>query len=320
MDSKTVKLLQTAGKVAAQVRRETAILLSKPGVSFLEAMDTAEKRILQLGGQIAWAQFAVNDVAAHDCAEENDPRRTQEGDLVKVDIGVHLEGYIADNAMTVMVEEDSKGKGKNSVGEKNEENNLLQKDLIKASQNSLKAAIKLVRPGVQLWELGEAQYSEAEKMGFTTIKNLCGHTLEKYKVHAGISIPTFNNKEKTELQEGQQIAIEPFVTNGEGYVKDKGKAQVFMMEKERNARSPYARKIVEQVKPRNGLPFTLRDLTRNMGKGAAALGLKELQQMDIVRAYPPLAERSGGMVAQFEHSMIVKEKPVVYTRHEDDGW
>jgi len=306
MDPETIQLLQKAGKVTSQVRRETAAKLQKPGTSFLEAMDYAENRIIQLGGQIAWAQMAVNDVAAHFCPEEDDTQVSQEGQLIKVDIGTHLEGWIADNAMTVAV-------GKSS------ENKELS-NLIKASQNALKAAIKLVRPGVQLWELGEAQYSEAEALGFTTVKNLCGHTIERYKVHAGISIPTYNNKDKTEIQAGWQVALEPFVTNGDGLIKEKGKATVFMIEKEKNARTPYARKILEDMKPRNGLPFTTRWLTRKLGKGAAALGLRELQQVRAIESYPLLVERSGGMVAQFEHSMVVGKKTVVYTRHEDDEW
>lgn len=303
MSPEILQLLLKAGKVASQVRRETALKLQKPGTSFLEAMDYAENRIFHLGGQIAWAQMAVNDVAAHFCPEEDDIQVSKEGDIIKVDIGVHLDGWIADNAMTV------------AVGKSTE-----YKDLITASQNALKSAIKLVRPGVQLWELGEAQYSEAEALGFTTVKNLCGHTIEHYKVHAGISIPTYNNKDKTEIQEGWQVALEPFVTNGDGLIKEKGKATVFMVEKEKNARSPYARKILEDVKPRNGLPFTTRWLSRKFGKGATALGLRELQQLGIIKSYPPLAEVANGMVAQFEHSMIVKDKPLVYTRHEDDEW
>src|SRR3989338_6700230 len=303
MDKDTINKLLKAGKVAAQVRREGAKKLSVVGTSYLEVMDYCEQRILQLGGEIAWAQYGLNDVAAHDCPTEETKETTKEGELVKVDIGVHLDGWIADNAMTVEVGSSQK-----------------YYYLIRASQNALKAAIKLVRPGCPLWQLGEAQYSEAEALGFTTVKNLCGHTLERYKVHAGISIPTYNNKDKTEIQAGWQVAIEPFVTNGDGLIKEKGKATVFMAEKEKNARTPYARKILEEMKPRNGLPFTTRWLTRKFGKGAAALGLRELQQLGIVKSYPPLAEVANGMVAQFEHSMIVQDKALVYTRHDDDEW
>jgi methionyl aminopeptidase len=302
MDEQTFQKCIKAGKIASKVRREGASKFV-PGASALEVMDFCEKRIVELGGGIAWAQMAINDVAAHFCPEEDDTTKLKEGDVVKIDIGVHIDGWIADNAMTV------------EVGSTNE-----YKDMIKASQNALKEAIKLVRPGVQLWELGEAQLSEAEALGFTTVKNLSGHTIDQYKVHAGISIPTFKSKNKTELQEGWQIAIEPFVTNGNGMIKEKGKATIFMMNKERGVRSPYARKIIDFVKPLKGLPFTTRWMTKKFGRGGTALGLRELERLEVVNSYAPLAEVSKGIVTQFEHSMIVKDKPLVYTRHEDDEW
>ncbi len=295
MDPDIHQKILKAGKIAAQVRDEGAAKFVV-GASCLEVMDFCEKRILELGGGIAWVQMAINDVAAHYCPEENDERTLQEGDLVKIDVGVHVDGWLADTAQCV------------EVGSSDE-----CKDMIKAEQNALYAAIKLATPGRHLWELGEAQYSEAEVMGFTTVKNLSGHTLGRWKTHAGISIPTFNNKDKTELRENMQIAIEPFITAGDGIVKDKGKATVFMVVRDGGVRTPYARKILEQVKPQNGLPFTTRWLSRKMGRGAAALGLRELERVGIVKSYPPLAEITGRKVAQWEHSMIVRDKALVYT-------
>ena len=125
MDQEIINKLVKAGKVAAEVRREGAIKLSKPGASFREVMDYCEERVIKLGGELAWAEMALNDVAAHYCPEEEDNSVSQEGDLIKIDIGVHQEGYIADNAMTVIV-------GKNKE----------YQNMIKASQNALKAALK----------------------------------------------------------------------------------------------------------------------------------------------------------------------------------
>ncbi len=292
-----------AGRIGGQVRREGVARICE-GTTYLEVMDYCERRIVELGGGIAWAQMAVNDIAAHYCPEQDDVGVFKVGDLVKIDIGVHIDGYIADNAMTVEV---------GSV-------TGVRQELIKTSQNALRAAIKLVRPGVQLWELGEAQTSETEKAGFQIVRNLAGHSIEQYRVHAGISIPTYNSKEKTQLVEGMQIAIEPFITNGVGLIKEGNNPSIFMVANKRMPRSPYARKILEQVAPQNGLPFTTRWLTRTLGKGPALLGLRELLREGIVRAYPPLPEVKGGLVAQFEHSMIVKDKTLVYTRHEDDTW
>ncbi len=303
MDDLTIQKILKAGKVAAIVRREGALKLQKPGTSYLEVMDYCEKRIEELGAGIAWAQMAVNDVAAHFCPLEDDTAVSQEGQLIKVDIGTHVDGYIADNAMTV------------EVGKSHE-----HKDLIKAAQNALKAAVKLVEPGRTLAELGEAQMSEAQALGFTTVRNLCGHTIDHYQVHGGVSIPSFNNKEKKTIQEGWQVAIEPFVTPGDGLIKEKGQATIFMMRKNANARSPNARKIIDDMKDRNSLPFTTRWVSRKYGKGAAALGIRELLQNKVVTPYPPLAEISQSMVSQFEHSMIVGKKTTVYTRHEEDEW
>ncbi len=300
MDPEIQKKLLRAGKIAAQVRKEGAARLAVPGTSFLKVMDYCEERIKKLNGEIAWAQMAVNETAAHFCPADDDQSVSKVGDVIKVDIGVHLDGYIADTAMAVEVD------------------STKYTEMIKAAQKALKAAIKIARPGTAYWELGEAQSSEAEALGFTTVKNLSGHTLGRYQIHAGFNIPSYNNKDKNELKEDDVIAIEPFVTDGQGMIKEKGTATIFMVEKEKGVRSPYARKILEEVKPLKGLPFTTRWLTRKIGKSAAALGLRELLQSNIIRAYPPLVEVSGGIVAQAEHSVIIKDKPLVYTKLEDD--
>lgn len=298
MNAEIQKKLLKAGKIAAQVRREGILKLAQPGASFVEVMDYCENKIKQLGGEIAWVQMAVNETAAHYCPTDEDKSVSKEGDVIKIDVGVHLDGYMADTATTVEVASEE------------------YKDMIKAAQNALKAALKIAKPGTKLYELGEAQISEAEAFGFTTIKNLSGHSLGRYIIHAGINIPSYNNKDKTELKEGSHIAIEPFVTNGHGMIKEKGTATVFMLEKEKGVRSPYAKKILQEVKPLNGLPFHIRWLTRKFGRGGAALGLRELERIGAVRAYPPLVEVSGGIVAQEEHSVIVKDNPIVYTKEE----
>ncbi|MBI2662086.1 type II methionyl aminopeptidase [Candidatus Woesearchaeota archaeon] len=300
MDKEILGSYIKAGKVAAQVRKEGLKKLAIPDTSFLEVMDYCEKRIIELKGQIAWAQLAVNEVAAHYCPEEDDTSVSKEGQLIKIDVGVHINGYIADTAATVEV-----GSSKQ------------YKDYITAAQNALKAAMKLARPGTPLYQLGEAQISEAEALGFTTVKNLSGHTLNQYKVHGGTSIPAYNNKDKRELQDNEVIAIEPFVTNGTGLIKERNPATIFMVEQLRSSRSLYGKKILESVKSQNGLPFTTRWLTRTLGKTPTLLGLKQLQQERIIQAYPPLVEVSKGMVAQFENSMIVKDTPIVYTKEED---
>ena len=104
LDQETIAKIRKAGKIASQVRREGALKLQVPGTSYLETMDYCEQRIIQLGGGIAWAQMAMNDMAAHYCPPQDDLSMSKEGDVLKIDIGVHVDGYIADNAMTVIVQ------------------------------------------------------------------------------------------------------------------------------------------------------------------------------------------------------------------------
>jgi len=301
MDEEIETNLIRIGKIAAQARRDCAKRCVE-GASYKEILDQAEEYIVKEGGIVTWAQMSKNEAAAHYCPTDEEDLTCEQGDVIKIDIGVDWDGYIADNAMTVAINTDE------------------YNDMMKASQNALKASMKLVRPGVKLWELGEAQASEVEAMGFKTIKNLSGHNLEQNKVHAGITIPSYNNNDNTELEEGMQIAIEPFVTSGEQLIQEKGDATIFMEVNKRPVRSPYARKLLTEIKTHNGLPITTRWLTRKFGKPATTLGMRELLQSNVIRGYPPLVSVSNDIITQFEHSAIVKDKPIVYTRHEDDEW
>jgi len=294
MDQALFAIYKKAGAIAGQVREE-AVAKCIPGATYIDVLDWCEARIIELGGSVAWAQLNPTTTAAHFCPTLTDNPVIVEGDLLKLDIGVHIDGYIADTAISIQV--DTKE----------------YSDMIKASQNALDAAIKLARPGTTLSDIGAAQISEAEAMGFTTIKNLCGHTLGRYEVHSGISIPSFNNGDSRILEADMTIAIEPFITTGDGFIKESGAPTVFMQVNNRQTRSPFGRKVFMEIKKYNGLPVTNRYF-KSLGTGAN-VGLKDLLRQDIIRGYPPLVEVSGAPVAQSEHSIIVADTPIVYTRY-----
>jgi methionyl aminopeptidase len=294
MEEALLAIYKKVGSVAGQVREE-AVAKCVPGATYVDVLDWCEARILELGGNVAWAQMNPTTTAAHFCPTLQDNPTIKEGDLLKLDLGVHIDGYLADTAISIQVDTTE------------------YSDLIKASQNGLKAAIKIATPGTKLSDIGAAQYSEAEALGFTTVKNLCGHTLGQYEVHSGISIPSFDNGDDRILEEDMTIAIEPFVTNGEGFIKESGEATIFMQANTRQTRSPFGRKVFAEIKKRNGLPVTNRDF-KALGSGANA-GLKDLLRQDIIRGFPPLIEVSNAPVAQSEHSIIVGDKPIVYTEY-----
>lgn len=290
------ELLKKAGKIVAQVREETVKIIVE-GAKFLDIINFAEDKIKELGGEVAWVQLSPTTTAAHFCPTlDNNPVCTK-GDLLKLDVGVHIEGNIADTAISVQIDTNE------------------YDDLIQCSEEALEETLKLVKPGVMLRELGAKQTEIAEKYGYKIVRNLSGHSLGDYLVHSGLTVPTFDNNNETKLKEGDVIAIEPFITTGAGLIEEKGKAVVFMEVSGKPTRSTYGRKLLPYIKARNGLPFTENDLLKEFSKVIVTIGLRDLVKDRILQPYAPLVEIANKPVAQTEHSCIVtSEGNIVYTK------
>ena len=286
------KLLQ-AGRIAADVR-EFLRQEAKPGVKLLELANRGEGRIISLGGKPAFpVNLSLNHIAAHYTPSMDDEAVFTEQDILKIDVGVHVDGYIADTACTVGFDD----------------------ELIKASREALDAAIKVCAPGVRVCEIGRAVCEVIESHGYSPIRNLSGHSLEQYNLHAGTSIPNFMNSSKVFLEEGEVVAIEPFATTGIGKVKEGKPSGIFKFEKPRPVRSPEARKLMEFIsKKYYTLPFARRWLA---SMPANILNLSILEKEGVVSQYPELPEESRGLVSQAEHTIIIADKPVVTTKKED---
>ena len=284
-----------AGTIASQALYYGKSLL-KPGVKVVDVLDKIELKITELGGKPAFpAQISLNEVAAHHCAELSYNVELQD-QVIKLDVGVHIDGYIADNALSV----DLSGK---------------YPELIKASKEALDAAIKTVRPGVKLGDIGKTVHEVITSYGYAPVRNLSGHGLGHYKIHTAPSIPNFDNHNSTALKEGMAIAIEPFASMGSGMIQERPPASVFTFVKDAGVRDPITRNILKEIKTYNGLPFAKRWLERKFGSAKASFALRNLERLECLYAHPPLVDK--GMVSQFEHSMIVKDKPLVFTRYEE---
>ena len=197
---------------------EYARTLIKEGSKVLEIANEIEKKIIKEGGKIAFpVNISINEVAAHYTPDINDPLTLKQGDIVKVDIGVHIEGYICDRAFSVC------------VGEKGHE-------LIRAAEEALKEALKLTKPGTKVFEISKVVEEVVASFGFNPVRNLSGHGLERYIQHADPIIPNGNNNIQTELKEGQVIAMEVFTTNGLGWVKDSFPILIYGLQAERPVR------------------------------------------------------------------------------------
>lgn len=293
MEEDTLNKYLQAGRICAEARTYGAGLI-KPGASILEVNKLTEAKIRQLGGEPAFpVQISVNHVAAHYCPDPDDATAFKEGDVCKLDLGVHVDGYIADTAITV------------DLGD--------HKELVQASREACEAAVKLVAPGVPVSELGKAIQEVIQSYGFAPIRNLGGHGLGRFIIHDhSISIPNYDNSDPTELEEGMVIAIEPFATAGQGMVQEQSASNIYSHTQKKPVRNPYARKVQDEIAKYGGLPFTTHWLS--LPQKAAEMGLRELTAVGAVEAYPPLTEVQKGLVSQHEHSVIVGKKSIVYTR------
>ena len=284
-----------AGKIAAEALQYGKSLI-KVGTKIIDILDKVEEKILADGGEIAFpAQISLNEAAAHACSDLNDQTVLSEEHVIKLDVGVHVNGRIADNALTV----DLSGK---------------YDSLVKASREALNNALEIIKPGVSLGEIGKVIHETITSYGFAPIKNLSGHGLGEYNIHTKPSIPNYDNKNENVLQEGDVIAIEPFASTGAGIVQESSPATVFTLINDSGIRDPITRKVLQEIKTYKGLPFAKRWLERKFGTPKTNFALRILMKAGCVQNHPPLIDKNRGIVSQAEHSVIVLEKPIVFTR------
>lgn len=279
-----IEKLKKAGQIAAQIREYGKCLVKKDAF-MTEVLDKIEEKIIELGAKPAFpAQISCNHIAAHYCPDEED-KTIFTDQLVCLDVGVHVDGFIGDTAVTV----DLSGK---------------YNELIKAAEEALDNAVKIIKPDVALSEIGKVIQETINNHGFAPVRNLSGHGLGKYEIHTKPSIPNFDNGDKTKIENGMVFAVEPFASTGAGIVQDAGIATVFELKNKKPVRNPITRLILKEIESYDNLPFTTRWLTRKFG-AKAKFALREMEQLDMLHAHPPLADKDKGMISQAEHSILV---------------
>jgi len=293
MDEKTYEKYRLAGKVAAEARDYGADLI-KPGVRFLDVADKIESIIRKRGADIAFpVNIAINEIAAHYSPRHDDILVFNKGDVVKLDVGSHIDGYIADTAITVEVA-----------------SNKYEK-MIKASSEALENALNFVKANVDLSEVGKIVEETIKSYGFKPIDNLTGHSLKQYELHSGLSVPNIANASKgIRPKLGEVLAIEPFATNGAGHVTSGVGSNIYLCNK--SFRSRFIRDNRSQIiynkmtRKFNTLPFAQRWCNNFISSGVDPT-LKRLSFLGVIRHYPQLIDAKGGIVTQKEHTVIVNE-------------
>jgi methionyl aminopeptidase len=291
--------LKEAGRVAAEAREAGARRIVA-GAGVREVCVAVEEEIHRRGAQLAFpVQSSRNHVAAHYCPSPEDETTYADGDLAKLDIGVHVDGWVVDTALTV------------NVGDRPE-----NRPLVRAAEEALRAAIAVLAPEVEVRAVSAAIQRAVSSFGLRPVRNLCGHGVGRWTVHCPPPIPNVPDTASARLPLHAVVAIEPFATDGLGLVREDGSAEVFRLPPDEGdlPAADVDGSLLAAIRAFRGLPFARRQLAA-LPRATVERGLAALLAQGRLTAYPPLAETSGRRVAQAEHTVYVgTEGVVVLTR------
>ncbi|OGJ20633.1 type II methionyl aminopeptidase [Candidatus Pacearchaeota archaeon RBG_13_36_9] len=282
-----------AGEISVEAKKYAKQIIN-PGMSLLDIAEKIEGKIKELGGELAFpVNLGINEIAAHYTPGSDDEAEAY--GLLKIDIGVHVKGAIADTAFSLDLSKDGE-----------------YKNLVEASEKAVEEAINSIKKDTTLSDIGLAIQRAIAASGFSPIRNLSGHKLDFYAVHAGLTIPNYENNNQTKIEDGA-YAIEPFSTTGQGIVYDGGKSGIYRLEKEGSVRDPSAKKMLDYIKENySTLPFCERWLTKQFGS-RTRLSLMFLEKAGIIQQYSQLIEKSHAPVSQAEHTIIIEKGKVKVT-------
>ena len=283
--------LRKAGRISGEAR-ELGLSMCKPGAKLYDIAQEVEGYIRDHGCGLAFpCNLSINEVAAHYTPSPNDQTRLNVGDVIKVDCGGFLDGYIGDTAGTVEV-------GTNAY-----------RDLVESSKRARNTVAEFVGAGTPIREIGRAIEMSVKRDGFKVVENLCGHQIAHWDLHAGYSIPPYDAGDETKIEAGQTFAVEPFATNGNGYVNNGKPGNIVIKVRDKELTDPVLKDFVDFIdKEFHGLPFCARSCDRS--RGDWQLGdsvdpdkcVKKLTRMGVLSSFAQLVEAPGAIVTQHEYT------------------
>lgn len=303
--------LYTTVREASEVHRRVRKYIRqyiKPGIRLIdmcERLENANRAMVgavdgDLSRGIAFPTgCSLNNVAAHWTPNKGDTTVLGKDDVMKVDFGTQINGRIIDCAWTVHFNEK-------------------YDPLVEAVRDATNAGIKTAGIDARFCDIGEAiqevmESGEVEIDGKTypvkAIRNLNGHSIGPYQIHAGKSVPIVKGGEQVKMEEGEFYAIETFGSTGKGYVREDLECSHYMKDFDAEhvaLRSGRARSLLATIDKNFGtLAFCRRFLDR-LGEDKYLMGLKSLCDAGIVNPYPPLCDVKGCYTAQFEHTILLR--------------
>ncbi len=278
-----------AGRIAAKVREQMRQTVSE-GMHIIDICEKAESLVRESGGKPAFpCNVSINEVAAHYTSPPQDKKTIPENSIVKVDVGAHVDGYIADTAVTVCF-------------------NPEYENLVRAAEEALETAIKMLRPGLSVARFSSAVQKSIKIHGLKPISNLTGHQISRYSLHAGKALPNVFHLSTSRVKAGEIYAVEPFVTmpNAAGKVRRAKEAHIFRFIKHKSLKSEYAKPLLNYIEKNfRTLPFSERWLEGCVPASQHSAAFLELLSSKTLMGYPVFIEASGKPVAQAEHTVVI---------------
>lgn len=293
-----------AGK-AVIAAKKLAKEIIKPGILLLDVAEKCENKIIDKGCELSFPiNISLNEIAAHYSPPIDDKTKVPNKGLLKIDIGSHYNGFIADSAITINIDNDE----------------VLQ-NYIDAAEEALEAAISIFKPGTKLYELGRVIEQKIKSHHLNPIYNLGGHELQQNNLHAGKFIPNSQDERHNAiLKEGDCYACEPFATSGKGWVKNGKNSYIYRFKKKIQKNMSYEHlNYMNKIKDKCGnLPFSPRFLEKEnlVPKNQISKIVDLFVRKGILDHYPILIEQTGAPVSQQEHTIIIDMEghPIVTTR------
>ncbi len=296
MEKSELDKWKKVGVVAAETMT-FARKIVKPEMPLVELAEKVEGYVFKKGYKFAFPiNLDIENVAAHYTPVKGDGFVAK--GLIKIDLGISDEnGFLSDTASSVDLTPEGRFK-----------------ELIKANEEGLKAGINEMKFGEEIGNIGRAIEETIKSKGFVSVKNLSGHSIERWKLHAGVTIPNFDNKNKAKLKEGI-YASEPFATTGEPLITEGKPSNIYILHQKKPTR--VGREVLAFIeKEYKTLAFSSRWLIDKFGPGAL-VSLEVLRKQGIIYHFPQLIKKSGEFTSQTEHTMaVLKDKTLVLTERD----
>ena len=290
-DNEELEKFRLSGKILRETREEmrTQVYENMP---IIDVCEKVEGLIRTKGGRPAFpCNVSINEVAAHYTSPPCDASKIPEGSTVKVDLGVQIDGYVTDTAFTVSF---------NSEG----------RSMVTTAEQALKTSLENIHGDMALGKIGSLIETTIRNRGFKPISNLTGHSVGRYLIHAGTSIPNVSQVSLGKVRSGEVYAIEPFVTlpDAIGRVDDSPQTTIYRLLKTKSVKNDAAKKMLKHIEVNfRTLPFAERWLVGVVNKEQHKAAFKELLVSKAVMSYPVFVEASKKPVAQAEHTILLED-------------